>query len=567
MNLHKFGLALTVLVLTVCLLTLSHIPLKPAIAQGQPVAIGIHIPVIINLYPNSGTSEEQARNAVEEANKLLNQANIKLHVVHVNDPTAIAAANGGGDDGNGKFNQSEREKIRTFGGDELKKMKNQKGIKLSFGKVPMEENPNAVGVSLAAGGYPPECNGKPGNPTIILKYTDDADTGNTIAHELGHVLGITGDYNDPNRIMDSQGRGNKFSDGEIKEMRKVTNWGEFGKCSVQWEYNMYPATKLKAQFGATTDDGGDQGNPVSAIYDLHQIYLTSTLDFTDIYAEITVAELLPTTGEINAIYSLGFNIDANIGTGVAYAGYDGIDRIVYVYVAGDMSLGTFTVIGEVKNTITDITVPLPVNPETATAYEIVDFEGLSDPTATGFYLIIPKELLSLSAVEAPVVATTGENVLIYDTAGFVFDSERWLKDPTFTTFGNGVPTPGQNYLFQISGLEPNSPFNLYVDDRLILSSVLDPAGGFSGSFVFPSDMPNTEIHFLTAQDSTGEFAYSITCPKITQTPVGGYSVLIDITVGQFDLLASYIGFASTIVVATVATSVYVKCVKCRKEKQ
>ena len=45
--------------------------------------------------------------------------------------------------------------------------------------------------------------------------------------------------------------------------------------------------------------------------------------------------------------------------------------------------------------------------------------------------------------------------------------------------------------------------------------------------------------------------------------VGG----VDVPVDGFGLLAPYIGVASTILVATVATAIYVKRVKHRKDKQ
>jgi len=52
-----------------------------------------------------------------------------------------------------------------------------------------------------------------------------------------------------------------------------------------------------------------------------------------------------------------------------------------------------------------------------------------------------------------------------------------------------------------------------------------------------------------------------------EKPVGGISVLISVPVDKTALLASYIGLASTILVAIVATAVCVKRVKRRKEKQ
>jgi len=51
--------------------------------------------------------------------------------------------------------------------------------------------------------------------------------------------------------------------------------------------------------------------------------------------------------------------------------------------------------------------------------------------------------------------------------------------------------------------------------------------------------------------------------EFPEQPVGGIVVAID----KFGLLAPYIGLSSTILVATVATAIYIKGVKHRKEKQ
>ncbi len=505
----------------VIMLVLGCIAALPAtvLANEQAWQTSIQIPVIVNIYNNS-INGTQLNNSINESNKLLKQADIKLVVIKTNDPPGA----GNGDDGDGNFTEAERKDILEFGGKELNLTKNQKGIKLSFGHNPEAENSSTLGLA-----HPPEwganwTEGKPGNPTILLKYSGDADTGITIAHELGHVMGIKGDYNNTDRIMDYLGRGKNFSKDEIKQMQKYDIKYKFGKCSVQWK-EAFPAIKEETQFGTITDDADDQGNPVSAIYDLHQVYMTSAVGFVDISAEITVADPLPADEEIDAVYSLGFDVDDNSGTGVTYAGYNGIDRIVWINITGNISSSTFAVTGELENTTMGTTQSLPEMPVVATQIEIADFNGGTQPWATTFFFEIPKGMLSLSASEAPVVATAGNSTSIHDTAGFIFDSQRWLKDPTFTTFGTGVPTPGSNYPFDISGLEPNDPFDLYLDDILILSGTLDGSGSFSGNFVFPADMSNSEMHFLTAQDSTGEFAYSFTCPKpptdITSiTPLG-----------------------------------------------
>ena len=518
------------------LLALVCIAILPAsvIANSEPWKTSIQIPVVVNVY-NKAINKTQIDNSIEEANKLLKQADMKIVRMKTNDPPGP----GNGDVGNdGEFAAAERKDMRTFGGKELKKFKNEKGIKLSFGQKPKTEKPNAVGVAKAPGGYPPASKGKPGDPTIILKYTDAADTGNTIAHELGHVMGITGNYDDPNRIMDAQGRGSKFSKGEIIQMKKFKF--KFGKCASQWK-RAFPATKDKVEFGATTDDRGDQaGGSVSPIYDLHQVYLTSVAELANIDAEIDVTGILPTDQEIDATYSLGMDIDNNSGTGITYAGYSGIERIVYVYATGRIDLGTFALDAEVENTISGTTDPLPEEPESVTANEIDDFEETSEPLTTSFFLKIPKTLLDLSATEIPLVTTAGENSTIYDTADLVFDLERWLKDATLTTFGTGTPTPGAYYPIEISGLKPNDPFNLYLDDTLVLSDTIDGTGSFSGGFVFSSSLPIEDSYFLTAQDSTGEFAYSMTCPEWPSVLVGYNTTWLTLTLVSLMLTGGYL---------------------------
>lgn len=159
-----------------------------------------------------------------------------------------------------------------------------------------------------------------------------------------------------------------------------------------------------------------------------------------------------------------------------------------------------------------------------TEFQAVDLDEAATPEATSVLFRIPKNLLSLSAVEVPVVVASGvigsisdyNDDMIFDFADdLTFDSLRYLDDPTLTTFGDGVPTPGAPYAFSISGLQPNDSFNLFLDEELILSDTLDEFGSYNGSFTFPADLSPYEIHFLTAQDSTGEFAYTITCPEPT----------------------------------------------------
>lgn len=71
------------------------------------------------------------------------------------------------------------------------------------------------------------------------------------------------------------------------------------------------------------------------------------------------------------------------------------------------------------------------------------------------------------------------------------------------------------------------------------------------------------ITFARYRDHAGGAYYPITKDTLVLHSVGGVRIPVD----KFGLLAPYIGLASTIIVATVATNIYAKHVKRRKEKQ
>lgn len=494
-----------------------------AIRPDAPVAQGIQIPVIVNVYPG-GVVDPQA---IEEANRILKQAGMKLVVVKTNQigENSGGAGQWGGDNGadggtagDGTFTRGERDSMRTFGGKELDKLPNHKGIKISFGDVPVDGS-GTPGVSVHR------------DPTIIVRDRgNSSNTGQTIAHEIGHVMTLgeghkidsTTNADEGGHAPDkpgTSGRGNimapsdyragtHLTPDQIAEMqrRKYVH----GKCATQWD-RAYPATKDPQQFGTITDNANDQG-AASPIYDLDAIFLTSLIGAPNVEAQLTVAGLLPTDVDISAIYALGLDVDADMSTGILYGDLPGVDRIVSCILEGNIGLGTFVVSGSVYDTIGGVTTPLPEPPAVVTDSAYVDLNEPGEPAATSCLMQIPTPLLGLVAVEAPVVATTGDLEVLYDSAFLLFDSERWLHDPTLTTLGTGVPVPGAPYPVEISGLAPEIPFTLYLDDLPVLTGVTSASGAFSGAFVFPEDLPAGRFYFLTAQDDTGEFAYNITCP-------------------------------------------------------
>ncbi len=554
MNLHEFRSALTVLVLTTCLF--AYIDARPARSR-EPVAQASNIPVIINIYKNANITGDQAKKAVEAASNILNQAGYKLTVVKVN---LNASAGDAGNDGDlsPANNFKEFLDIVKAGKDAIDATPNKKGIKISFVRTPW--------INSTTPGWAYH-----NKPVVVVKNRGTAKaTGETIAHEIGHVLSLkpghkidatttaddgghapntTGPTHNGNIMAPSNRRnGTHLTPDQINEIFKARYVR--GKCSIQMEW-YYPAIKEKQQYGTKTDNLNDHSGP--GYGDIFSTTLSSLDGISNIGGRLSLGDLF--SGTVNATYALVFDSDNNSSTGYSYGGFIGREYALELTVLG--SGGSYSVSGLVRDLSTGSTQTLPEAPIIASVELVADWDGLgATPLLDQLFFALPKEyvglnttLQAMSATNILVGVLTKESSIICDSDLFVFDLDQWLDDPTLET-RTGVPTPGENYPFEISGLEPNSPFDLYVDENFVFSNILDASGGFSGEFVFPNDLPNTEMHFLTAQDSTGEFAYSITCPKTT---VGGVLVPFD----KLALLAPYIALAVAVVAITVG-AVYVK---------
>jgi hypothetical protein len=279
--------------------------------------------------------------------------------------------------------------------------------------------------------------------------------------------------------------------------------------------------------------------------------------------QFTVAGTLAPGEIFFAEYVLGFDCDADVTTGFPLSVYDGIDRLVKLNVSTGMVVEPFSsqlippidgpidivspllISGAVINLHTNEVTLLPEAPIAVVDNEF-DAGGVAAPAATSFLAKVPKCTLDLTAPQVPVVAVSRSGGIIdpvpfepivplsldngpivitpleYDhTDDLVFDQQRWLDDPSLRTFGNGVPEPGQPYEVEIFGLLPDSEFMLYLDDTPVFTGMLDAGGHTNVDFIFPADLHNTEMHFLTAQDTTGEFAYGITCWRMVRGDLNG----------------------------------------------
>ena len=459
----------------------------------------VHIPVIINYYNNCGLSKgsTKVKEAIKKANKILkdNKAEMMLWVVKEIDPATA------GDDGNdGNFSPAndykEMRDINKAGKDEIEKTDNETGLKISF-----VQDCNTEKSNWGAWNFP-------GEPVIVLEDYSAEQTARSIIHELAHAFGNTGHSTGANDVTNASGSGNNIPADHLKKMKE--NRKQMCKCSKQMDEE-HPGVRKRAQRGRKTDARGDQNSP--AYLDLCTTRLYSVDGENEIDGFLSIDNIFE--GLVNVNYVLTFDSDNNDATGFMHGPFSGREYSVELHVTGDA--GNYTISGLVCDLSDNSTVALPENPS-------IETSEIHDAPLSAFHQFlfkVPKDYLGLdidfvqgsSPNEIPVGVFVEESSAICDTASFEFRMDQWLRDPLLQTFGNGVPEPGQSHPFYLEGLEGGDEFSLYVDQELVLSAYLTEEGTYEGSFIFPENMSNLEAHFLTAQDSTGEFAYSMTCPK------------------------------------------------------
>lgn len=493
--------------IVVLLTTIAILP-----SQANPPT-ATHIPVVINIHKDAGISKEDARKAVTEASKILRQAGMRLVVVKVNENATEGDI---GNDGVIDWERSEYNDLTKAGEKEIEKLANKKGIKISFVKEPQKgvENP---GWAFHR------------RPVVCVKNRGDAArTGSTIAHEIGHIMTLAANHridkdttadatgHAPNKAGNS-GRGNLMAPSnyrtgtfltpdQITEM--LTRRFVHGKCATQFE-QAFPALKEQLQYGLKVGDTGDIGNR-PAYLDLSNTTLWSLANQPLLSGQIDLGGLF--TDVVSAQYALAFNSDNNALTGSTYGGFAGVDYAVEIGVSG--SSGSYAASGVARRLSDNMTWSLSgLQLANSTLRSDMDVPSLS--VINQILFDVDKSLLGLDLLSEaliPVGVLSFDSSLVIDSYSMEFDTLRWWRDPTLQTYGTGIPTAGAPYAFSVYGLTPDDAFSLYLNEELVFEGILDATGSFTGSFVFPENLSLYTLHFLTAQDSTGEFAYSFTCP-------------------------------------------------------
>jgi hypothetical protein len=201
----------------------------------------------------------------------------------------------------------------------------------------------------------------------------------------------------------------------------------------------------------------------------------------------------------------------------------------------------------------------------------------------------PKPVMSLPTIDiytpigdtykAPMKINSTQNVSSWK-AGFRFDPHilecvNFTEGPYLSDVGTTTWTPGM--IDNINGIVTSHNCTLEAGKSQngtgVLAYITFRVKNYGKTAINLTDEDSDPCECMVLDPDGNEISLAFIDGEITlkETPppgVGGVSFPINVVpIDKFGLLAPYFGLASTIVVATVATAIYVKRVKRRKEKQ
>lgn len=281
------------------------------------------IPLLINV--TEGVDSSNIDEAIERMNKIYEKAGIAFAVTKVVRPYKPA---GGDNDPN--LTDAEGNEAQKEGQKELREVMDKvpeykgKGVKITMAKDVWVESPSTMGWA------------RHGNPVVFVEPDSDAnELGNTMAHELGHVLTLNYDLkdaSDPNlrkRLM--WGYDNRTDTGltpaEVNEVRKgATGRGVILTPMPEWASDLFTIGSGKktrrtgnaSQFngyGNMIVIGGsmDPNDPVYASADIISASVACYGPTQDLLVNIQLGGLLPESF-FDITYEVLFDFDGNPAT-------------------------------------------------------------------------------------------------------------------------------------------------------------------------------------------------------------------------------------------------------------
>jgi hypothetical protein len=499
----------------------------------------ITIPVKANVLNNVAVTKADAEAAIKEANKLLKQAKIKL--VFDKDKNFKNGVGDGGNNDDKIDNETEYDKVRKNGNDELKKKKADGGFDGKGFKIYFADKFFGINAIGGAAGH------DPAKPVVLIKKGDNTsppistneEMGNNIAHEFCHTFTLgaghlidptapppdnTADANGHHRsstdnlmwgITNDRMTGkNELTEEQIKEIRKKEN---AGSKAITKDSNMNLIEDLQAMW---TDDAGDIVG--SSYIDLFNGDIFCDIENDSLILRINLNGLFPDSGSLELSYELCFNTDHDSLTGITLGIYQGIDYIIYITLTGHYPFTDTS--GAFVATVYEVASEQHYAQPEGQINRIPTFieSDVSPSTQYNEDQIkqsIPFSLLGTLAEEVPY------GIISYefsdgDTIGF--DNIPWhyfSTDPPHEPSLDMIPLqgmPGDTIELQGNYFSNMAPVYVYLDDDSLSVAITDISGSFSHFFNIPELPP--DFYFITARDTSGYYDFTV-------LKIGGYQYL------------------------------------------
>ncbi len=472
----------------------------------------IEIETVINITATASgavMTTQQAEDAVAKANEILKQAKIRLKVKKVNGPTS-AAAQAGNADGNSSFDRAERDKAREEGGKELDgEVGRGKGIKITFGATVQQGHSTNPGISI----HHHRC-------TLCSNRATSQLSGETIAHEVGHILTLSaghvitstqvadagGHSPDPGNFMNPSDTrtGTSMTTQQAEEMRKKAK--DLGR-TVSQPATSVPATSQPHGSGGRQDERRDAFIllPPSGLDYMHAYHRHGD---PQMQLHFAVEDPIDPFGPpMQWRYAWLFDIDNNPFTGAFIFGVQGVERGVEIQI--NIGGGNIFSSAQFRDYVGTNNFPLP--PTEITLEPEFDLTNTPAPGQTSFRNSVPFAPLGIIETELVPMHLVSINPMTNLPVDFLSSEFQVDYESDKAQLGVLPPlaAPGSSVFYFGSGFTPLTPATLFLDDTMFLPAFVNPDGTVFGSFNLPTTPAPLNFYFATVIDGEGRSGFNV----------------------------------------------------------
>lgn len=450
----------------------------------------INLPIVINIMNGSDMSEDDAREAVKAANEIYKQAGIKFTIHKIN----TGVADPSGDEGS-SLTRADRDKLRENGVNELPV---SKGVKVTFAAQPDAGDAGTNGLTVHK------------VPCSICRKTPR--TGETMAHEIGHILTLDDLYGEgtEGRLMHgvfNTRTGTTLTDAEKEEIKKEA---QKRACATVVKPTPESEAQIKQNGGGLSTNTGTLVPGVPSWQDILMGQWTLTQPDPFFEFRLTSAGIVPPSGSWG--WDILLNTDGSPFTGNVLRGFPGIDARIFIQVSGPFIFGQLIRINPPQ------TAPVPtiriIEPEYVTM--LTEGPPRENPGLDVFEVTVPLSALSLG-LDPVAHFVSGPNPSVnVDAITFNYERNQAGHYPYVLVLPpNVTPTSPPVFFYESEGFAPNSTIDITFNDVAAGSTSADEAGSASGIIflpeVFGDETPETGYYFVTLQERTpaATFAYSV----------------------------------------------------------